>query len=126
MCSWPTSYRGVPAVLEGHPPVPLILCGTVSAPSAPCKMVVSWRMLTTLHIVLQRNLLIPDERAWAICEMFAVVAEFGPLRGKPQHDERGRRMSANAAIGGGQSSGFQVTGTPCLGSAPTFWSMFWC
>jgi predicted nucleic acid-binding protein len=47
------------------------------------QMVVSWRMLTTLHIVLHRNLLIPDEQAWATCEMFAAVAEFGPLRVSP-------------------------------------------
>src|SRR5208283_4980755 len=49
----------------------------------PVQMVVSWRMLTTLHIILQREFHIPDDEAWAICKLLAAAAEFGPLNAAP-------------------------------------------
>ena len=49
----------------------------------PVQMVVSWRMLTTLRIVLQRDFQVSDEAARAICDLLAAAAEFGPLNTPP-------------------------------------------
>ena len=48
----------------------------------PLQLLLSWRMLTTLGIVLERLGEMPDD-AWATCELFAAVAEFGPLQEPP-------------------------------------------
>jgi predicted nucleic acid-binding protein len=48
----------------------------------PLQLVLSWRMLTTLSIVLERLGEAPGA-AWATSELFAAVAEFGPLQEPP-------------------------------------------
>ncbi len=48
----------------------------------PVQLVLSWRMLTTLSIVLERLGVRPAE-AWATCELLAAAAEFGPLQEAP-------------------------------------------
>ena len=48
----------------------------------PVQLLLSWRMLTTLAIVLERLGETP-EGAWATSELFAAVAEFGPLQEAP-------------------------------------------